>query len=171
MNEWINEQTVQETGRKDRKYESRERTNHKPSIPNWIRKVFFFFLSLEKNDRLKFQSVVYSPPPQRKLFDYLENERKRRGKKAEKRKEKIEQHRVSLKFLIFLQDPRITPREANVWTKCSSALPLSKANTRKRREITEQRSGRGSDTTKKIVAKKRIELEEAEKFQIYAWFG
>lgn len=170
MNEWINEQTVQETGRKDRKYESRERTNHKPSIPNWIRKVFFFSLSLEKNDRLKFQSVVYSPPPpQRKLFDYLENERKRRGKKAEKRKEKIEQHRVSLKFLIFLQDPRITPREANVWTKCSSALPLSKANTRKRREITERRSE--EDTMKKIVAKKRIELEGAEKFRIYAWFG
>lgn len=150
--------------------ENEQITNHPSQIE--YEKYFFFFLSLEKNDRLKFQSVVYSPPPpQRKLFDYLENERKRRGKKAEKRKEKIRQHRVSLKFLIFLQDPRITPREANVWTKCSSALPLSKANTRKRREITEQRSGRGSDTTKKIVAKKRIELEEAEKFRIYAWFG
>lgn len=170
MNEWINEQTVQETGRKDRKYESRERTNHKPSIPNWIRKVFFFSLSRKKRSSEISKRRLF-PPPQRKLFDYLENERKRRGKKAEKRKEKIEQHRVSLKFLIFLQDPRITPREANVWTKCSSALPLSKANTRKRREITEQRSGRGSDTTKKIVAKKRIELEGAEKFRIYAWFG
>lgn len=149
--------------------ENEQITNHPSQIE--YKKYFFFFSLSKKTIVWNFKASFIPPPPQRKLFDYLENERKRRGKKAEKRKEKIRQHRVSLKFLIFLQDPRITPREANVWTKCSSALPLSKANTRKRREITERRSGRGSDTTKKIVAKKRIELEEAEKFQIYAWFG
>lgn len=149
--------------------ENEQITNHPSQIE--YEKYFFFFSLSKKTIVWNFKASFIPPPPQRKLFDYLENERKRRGKKAEKRKEKIQQHRVSLKFLIFLQDPRITPREANVWTKCSSALPLSKANTRKRREITERRSGRGSDTTKKIVAKKRIELEGAEKFRIYAWFG
>lgn len=142
--------------------ENEQITNH----PSQIEYEKYFFFSLSRKKRSSEISKRRLFPPQRKLFDYLENERKRRGKKAEKRKEKIEQHRVSLKFLIFLQDPRITPREANVWTKCSSALPLSKANTRKRREITERRSE--EDTMKKIVAKKRIELEGAEKFRIYA---
>lgn len=168
MNKWTNSSGDWKKRQKIRV----KRTNKSQTIhPKLNTKSIFFFSLSRKKRSSEISKRRLFPPPQRKLFDYLENERKRRGKKAEKRKEKIEQHRVSLKFLIFLQDPRITPREANVWTKCSSALPLSKANTRKRREITEQRSGRGSDTTKKIVAKKRIELEEAEKFRIYAWFG
>lgn len=167
MNKWTNSSGDWKKRQKIRV----KRTNKSQTIHPKLNTKSIFFFSLSRKKRSSEISKRRLFPPQRKLFDYLENERKRRGKKAEKRKEKIEQHRVSLKFLIFLQDPRITPREANVWTKCSSALPLSKANTRKRREITEQRSGRGSDTTKKIVAKKRIELEEAEKFRIYAWFG
>lgn len=167
MNKWTNSSGDWKKRQKIRV----KRTNKSQTIHPKLntKSIFFFSLSRKKRSSEISKRRLFPPPPQRKLFDYLENERKRRGKKAEKRKEKIEQHRVSLKFLIFLQDPRITPREANVWTKCSSALPLSKANTRKRREITERRSE--EDTMKKIVAKKRIELEGAEKFRIYAWFG
>lgn len=59
--------------------ENEQITNHPFQIEN---EKFLFFFSLSKNDRLKFQSVVYYP--QRELFDYLTQRKRREKPKKEK---------------------------------------------------------------------------------------
>lgn len=58
--------------------ENEQITNHPFQIEN---EKFLFFFSLSKNDRLKFQSVVYYPPTR---AIRLRNEREEKNQKKEK---------------------------------------------------------------------------------------
>lgn len=100
-NKWRNQRRIQE-----KEDTNRGRAKLQTIHPKKLRRKSFFFFSLSRN----FKAFII---PQRKVFDYLGNERE--DQKSEIRKEGREPEPLSTPFSFFLEDQ---PRERRIlWTK------------------------------------------------------
>lgn len=114
-NKWTNKRRIQE-----KEDTNRGRAKLQTIHPKKLRRKSFFFFSLSRNFKASFIT------PQRKVFDYLGNERE--DQKSETRKEGREPEPLSTPFSFFLEDQ---PRERRIlWTK---ADVKRKRNNRKRK--------------------------------------
>lgn len=101
-NKWTNKRRIQE-----KEDTNRGRAKLQTIHPKKLRRKSFFFFSLSRNFKASFIT------PQRKVFDYLGNERE--DQKSEIRKEGREPEPLSTPFSFFLEDQ---PRERRIlWTK------------------------------------------------------